>query len=68
VLSMVVVVVVDEQSVCLLMMSKGHCWAPCTFCGLCSGVIPLRGIPSVLKSSLVRFFASNRGNWQQQPV
>jgi hypothetical protein len=48
-----VVVVVDEQSVCLLTMSKssvGKCqrsiWTPYTFCGFRSGAIPSRGIPA----------------------
>jgi hypothetical protein len=30
--------------------------------------VQLSGILSVLKSSLVRFFTSKRGNWQPQPV
>jgi hypothetical protein len=54
--SSMVVVVVDEQSVCLLTMSKssvGVCgkhqrsiWIPYTFRGFCSGEILSRGIPA----------------------
>jgi hypothetical protein len=48
-----VVVLVDEQSICLLTMSKssvGVCrhsiWTPYTFRGFHSGAIPSRGIPA----------------------